>query len=78
MLIVVSTDKTTNNTHCEQNNAQINEKWTYNFGRKSSMEETIWKPKRRWEYNIKMILKKQVMRVWTGSGQGPVAGCCDD
>ena len=32
--------------------------------------------KRRWQDNIKMDLKKQNGKVWTGLGQGQVTGSC--
>jgi hypothetical protein len=33
---------------------------------KTEGKKSLWRPRRRWEDNIKMILKKQDGVVWTG------------
>jgi hypothetical protein len=36
----------------------------------------LWRARLRWSYTIKMALKHNSMKVWTGPGQGSLSGCC--
>jgi hypothetical protein len=43
--------------------------------RKPEGKRPLGRPRRRWKDIIEWILGKYVGRVWSGSDQGPVAGC---
>jgi len=55
------------------------EKFIEDFGREKLKKKTTWKIKRRWEDNMKCVLKRQAWRAWTGSiciGTW-ASGCCE-
>jgi hypothetical protein len=37
----------------------------------------LGRPRRRWEDGVRMDLREIGLGVWIGSGQGPMAGCCE-
>jgi hypothetical protein len=57
------------------------EKIVLGFGGKARRKETTGKTKARWEDGIRMDLRETGLGGCgldsTGSGQGPVAGCCE-
>jgi hypothetical protein len=56
------------------------EKLVQGFGRKARWNGPLGRARRRWEDEIRMDVGEIGLGCgldWTGSGQGPVAGCCE-
>jgi hypothetical protein len=57
------------------------ERCVQGFGGKPEGKRPLGRPRRRWEDGIRMDLREIGLGGWgldsTGSGQGPVAGCCE-